>query len=213
VAQKLGPERFYHYIKAFGFGDHTGFGLWGESRGIVRHWQRWYKPDIAMISFGQSIAATPLQLLSAVSAFANRGRMVRPFLVKKIESCDGKFIKVFAREERGRPVSEKAANLVKKLMRNAVAHGSGKPAEIRGFKVSGKTGTSQKPRLGGIGYLKGHYIASFVGFAPYHDPRIVALVIIDDPKKTFWGGKVCGPVFSSVVEYTLRYLNAKPDVI
>jgi stage V sporulation protein D (sporulation-specific penicillin-binding protein) len=213
VAQKLGPERFHHYIRAFGFGRHTGFGLWGESRGIVRPWKRWYKPDIAMISFGQSIAVTPLQILSATSAFANRGRMVRPFLVKKIESCDGKFIKIFSSQERGRPVSERVADQVKQLMRNAVSEGSGRPANIEGFEVCGKTGTSQKPRLGGVGYLEGHYIASFVGFAPFHDPRIIALVIIDDPKETYWGGRVCGPVFKEVVGYTLRYLNVKPDIM
>lgn len=213
VGLKLGPEKFYKYIKAFGFGERTGFGLWGESRGIVRHWKDWYKPDIGMITFGQSIAVTPLQLLSAVTAFANQGRMIKPFLVKKIESSDGKFVKVFTTEERGRPVSKEVASEMRKLMHNVVTRGSGKRGAIEGFAVGGKTGTAQKAILGGRGYLKDHYIASFIGFAPLENPKVIALVIIDDPKGIYWGGTVAGPVFKRVVEYTLRYLNVKPDML
>jgi cell division protein FtsI/penicillin-binding protein 2 len=213
VGLKLGPEKFYKHIKAFGFGERTSFGLWGESKGIIRHWKKWYRPDIGMITFGQSIAVTPLQLLSAVSAIANQGILAKPYLVKKIESSDGKFIKIFSPRERGRAVSKKVALEVKKLMRNVVLRGSGKKADIRGFAVCGKTGTSQKPILGGIGYLKDRYISSFIGFAPYNNPRIVALIMVDDPKGGYWGGSVCGPVFKRVVEYTLRYLNVPPDVL
>jgi len=213
VGLKLGPEKFYQGIKAFGFGEHTGFGLWGESRGIVRHWKNWYKPDIAMVTFGQSIAVTPLQLLSAVSAFANHGMMLRPYLVKKVESSDGRIVKVFSQGARGRAVSEQVASVMKDLMRNVILRGTGKLAGIEGFIVCGKTGTAQKSIPGGKGYLKGHYIASFIGFAPFHHPRIITLVIVDDPKKVYWGEKVCAPVFKRVTEYTLRYINAKPDII
>lgn len=213
VGLKLGPERFYHYIKAFGFGERTSFGLWGESRGIIRHWKRWYKPDIAMISFGQSIAATPLQLLSAVSVFANKGMMVKPFLVKKIESNDGRFVRFFSQGGEKRVVSEKVAGQMKELMRNVILEGTGKPAKIKGFGVGGKTGTAQKVSRAGRGYLKDRYIASFIGFAPLDDPRIITLVIIDDPKGKIWGGEVCAPVFKDVTEYALRYLNVKPDML
>jgi len=213
IGLKLGPEKFYNRLKAFNFGERTGFGLWGESKGILRHWERWYKPDVGMITFGQSIATTPLQLLGAVSAIANDGEMVQPLLIKRIESPDGKFVKVFAQKGAGRPVSGKVASEVKKLMRNAVVRGTGKPADIDGFGVCGKTGTAQKIVPGGRGYWEGHYISSFLGFAPYHDPRIAALVIVDDPEGNYWGGSVCGPVFSRVVEYSLRYLNVKPDML
>ncbi|MBU0672409.1 MAG: penicillin-binding protein 2 [Candidatus Margulisbacteria bacterium] len=212
VGIKLGPEKFYRQIKAFGFGERTGFGLWGESKGIVRHWQRWYKPDIGMITFGQSIAVTPLQLLSAVSTFAKDGVMVSPILIKRIESQDGKFVKVFTARKK-RVISEQVASEVKDLMRNVVLNGSGKRAGINGFSVCGKTGTAQKANLRGHGYFKDRFIASFVGFAPYEDPAVVALVILDDPKGNIWGGSTCGPVFKDVVEYSLRYLNAKPDVL
>ena len=213
VGSKLGPEKFYKRIREFGFGKRTGFGLWGESRGIVRFWKNWYKPDVGMISFGQSIAVTPLQILSAVSAFANQGIMLRPFLVKRIESSQGKFVKFFSQKKRGRAVSKKVASQMKQLMRNIVVRGTGKPADIKGFGVCGKTGTAQKAIPKGRGYLKDRYVSSFVGFAPYHHPRIIALVIIDDPKGTYWGGALCGPVFKKVVEYSLRYLNVKPDML
>jgi stage V sporulation protein D (sporulation-specific penicillin-binding protein) len=213
IGLKLGPEKFYRRLKAFNFGERTGFGLWGESKGILRHWKRWYKPDVGMITFGQSIATTPLQLLEAVSAIANNGEMVQPLLIKKIESPDGKFVKVFAQKGAGMAVSVKVASQVKKLMRNVVVRGTGKRADIEGFGVCGKTGTSQKIIPGGRGYLKGHYISSFLGFAPYDNPRVAALVIVDDPVGTYWGSAVAGPVFRNVVEYTLRYLNVKPDML
>ncbi|MFC1511499.1 peptidoglycan D,D-transpeptidase FtsI family protein [Candidatus Margulisiibacteriota bacterium] len=213
VGLKLGKEKFHNKLMDFGFGRRTGFGLWGESKGIVRHWRKWYKPDIAMITFGQTIAVTPLQLMSAVSAFANAGRMVKPLLVKKIESIDGKFIKVFAQRKSWRPVSEKVAAEVKQLMRNVVLRGTGRPASIKGFGVCGKTGTAQKAIPGGKGYLKDRYIASFIGFAPFDNPRLICLVLVDDPKGAYWGATVAGPVFKSVMEYSLRYLNVKPDLL
>ena len=213
IGLKLGPEKFYKHIKAFGFGKKTGFGLWGESNGILRHWKRWYKPDIGMITFGQSIAVTPLQLLSAVSAIAGDGTVVKPILVKKIESPDGKFIKISSQDKDGSAISGAVAAQVRKLMRNVVVRGSGKKASMHAFGVSGKTGTSQKAIPGGRGYYKNRYISSFLGFAPYKNPRIAALILVDDPKQGYWGGSVCGPGFKRVVEYSLRYLNVVPDML
>lgn len=213
VGLRLGPEKFYQGIKKFNFGKHTDFGLRGESRGIIRHWKKWYKPDIAMITFGQSIAATPFQLLSAFSAFTNQGVMIKPYIVKKIESPDGKFVKVFTRQTVGAAVSAKVADQIKKFMHNIVVNGTGRPARIAGFGVAGKTGTAQKAIPGGRGYMKDHYIASFIGFAPLDNPKIICLVIVDDPRGKYWGSTVCGPVFKDVMEYSLRYLNVKPDML
>ncbi len=210
---KLGPNHFYNYIRAFGFGQRTGFGLWGESRGILRHWKRWYKPDIGMISFGQSIAVTPLQLISAFSVFANDGVLVKPILVKRIESNDGKFIKVFAQDKKEQVISKKVANQVKGLIRNVVLKGTGKRAEIENFAVCGKTGTAQKVAPNSRGYMKDRYIASFIGFAPFDKPKVITLVIMDEPRTSIWAEKVCAPVFREVTGYTLRYLNAKPDML
>jgi stage V sporulation protein D (sporulation-specific penicillin-binding protein) len=212
IGLKMGPEKFYKQIRRFGIGDSTNTGFNGESKGILRYFENWYKPDIAMITFGQSIALTPLQLLSAVSAFANQGKMVKPFIVKKIESNDDTYIKTFSTEYRGRAVSERTAEEMKNFMRNIVLKGSGRRASMEAFSAGGKTGTAQKAFRGG-GYMKGHYIASFIGMAPLSDPRVIALVIVDDPKGSIWGESVCGPIFKNVVEYSLRYLNVKPDML
>ena len=213
IGLKLGPKKFYERIVDFGFCKLTNFGLLGESRGIVRYWENWYKPDVGMMSFGQSIAVTPLQLISAVSAFANHGRLIKPTLIKKIESNDGLFIKSFSDESRGQAISDKTAGQMIEMMRGVVLNGSGRRAKMDYFTVGGKTGTAQKAMRGGRGYMKGHYIASFIGMAPLSDPEIIVLVIVDDPKGSIWGESVCGPVFKNVVEYTLRYLNAKPDML
>jgi len=213
VGLKLGPEKFYRHLKKFGFGEETGFGLLGESGGILRFWKNWYKPDLAMMTFGQSVAVTPLQLLQAFSAFANKGKMVRPYLIKKIESRDGKFVKVMVPEERGQPLSDKTVAQVKELLHNVVLKGSGRRAQMEDFKVGGKTGTAQKAALGGRGYLKGSYIASFIGLAPLTDPELIGLVVIDNPKGVIWGETVCGPVFKKTVEFSLRYLNVPPDML
>ncbi|MFA6431480.1 MAG: penicillin-binding protein 2, partial [Candidatus Margulisiibacteriota bacterium] len=213
VGLKLGPQKFYDMIARFGFGERTGFGMLSESPGIVKEPKNWYKSDVAMITFGQGIAVTPMQLISAISAFANNGKVVRPCLIKKVESEDGKFMKIYSGEWRGNAISGKTAADMRQLLRNVVTKGSGRRASMEGFTVGGKTGTAQKAAPGGRGYMKGNFIASFIGIAPMNDPQIAALVIIDDPKGSIWGESVCGPVFKNVVEFTLRYLNTKPDVL
>jgi len=212
IGLKLGKEKFYNGIMKFGFGQKTKFGMWGESSGILRNWKYWNVPDIAMMTFGQSIAATPLQVMQATSAFANDGVMLEPILIKKVESQDGNFIKAGAQELERRAVSVKTAKEMKQLMENVVIHGSGRRAKIDKFRVGGKTGTAQKSNPAG-GYLKNKYIASFIGFAPLDKPKVLALVIVDEPQGSIWGESVCGPVFSRVVGYTLRYLNAVPDML
>jgi cell division protein FtsI/penicillin-binding protein 2 len=211
IAMELGEEKLYSYLKAFGFGERLGVGIPGETRGILRDVESWSKPDIAVISFGQGIAVTPMQLVSAVAAIGNGGMRVRPRLVKRVESVDGSFVKVFSREELGRAVSEKTASKVRDMMVEVVERGTGKLAKVPGFKVGGKTGTAEKVKPGGFGYWRGHYIASFVGVVPMTDPRLAILVIVDDPKDVHWGEKVAAPVFASVARDALRYLNVTPD--
>lgn len=213
IGIKLGKEKFYNKIKSFGFGELQSIGLPGESRGLLRPPADWSSPDIGMITFGQGIAVTPIQLLSAFSSLGNQGRRLKPILIKKIESPDGLFIKSFSMEEVNRPVSKKTADEATKLLENVVLYGSGHKAGMRNYRVGGKTGTAQKAAPGGRGYMNGRFIASFVGFAPLSDPRIAALVIINEPKTTIWGETVAGPVFKNVVEGTLRYLNTAPDMV
>jgi stage V sporulation protein D (sporulation-specific penicillin-binding protein) len=211
LSLKTGPQKFYEGVRKFGFGDYVELYLPGGSRGLVRHPSTWYKPDLAMMAFGQSIAVTPVQLLAAVSAIANNGRRVKPFIVKKIESSDRSYVKMFSTEEMGEAVSSSVAKDIKHLMENVVLYGSGRFSRCPDFRVGGKTGTAQKIAEGARGYLKGHYIASFVGFVPFDDPRLAILVIIDDPKGCIWGERVAAPAFRMIAENSLRYLNVAPD--
>lgn len=211
IAIKLGKEKFYKHIKDFGFGDYTGVELLGESRGMLSDPAVWNKPDIGMIAFGQSIAVTPIQLISSLTAIANGGTRMRPRLVKKIENNDSDFLKVYAPEERGRAISARVATEMLALSEDVVENGTGHLAKISGFRVGGKTGTAQKPKPGGGGYLEGQYVASFIGFTPLETPRIAVLVVVDDPKPVYWGERIAAPVFSRVAEYALRRLNVAPD--
>jgi cell division protein FtsI/penicillin-binding protein 2 len=211
IALKLGKEKFYDHIRHFGFGDYTDVGLPGESRGILKDPASWNKPDIGMMSFGQSISVTPIQLISSLSSIATGGTRMKPRLVKKIESSDSSFFKVFAPESKGQAMSEMTAGQMLEFCEDSVENGTGRLAKIPGFRVGGKTGTAQKPRPGGLGYMEGHFVASFIGFTPLDDPRISVLVVLDDPKPVFWGERVAAPVFKRVAEYSLRRLNVAPD--
>jgi stage V sporulation protein D (sporulation-specific penicillin-binding protein) len=211
IAIKMGKENFYRHIKDFGFGSTTGVGLAGESRGIIAEPSQWNKPDIGMISFGQSIAVTPIQLISSLASLANGGIRVKPRLVKKIESVDSNFLKIFAPEQSGQAVSAKTAGDVLALSESVVENGTGRLAKIPGFRVGGKTGTAQKPRPGGLGYMPGHFISSFIGFVPLDHPRIAVLVVVDDPKPVYWGERVASPAFKEIAEFSLRKLNVAPD--
>jgi len=213
VSLKLGPKKFYQMIRGFGFGETTGVGLYSESRGLVRSPEEWSKPDIAMMSFGQSLAVTPLQLIAAYASIARGGVRIKPILVKKIESPDASYVRAEAPQELNRVLSPQVAEQAKKLLENVVLYGSGKRTQMKHFRVGGKTGTAQKALPWGRGYMKNHFIASFCGFAPLSRPQIAILVIVDDPQGVIWGETVAGPTFKVVMEETLRYLNVKPDVI
>ncbi|MCX5751627.1 MAG: penicillin-binding protein 2 [Candidatus Saganbacteria bacterium] len=211
LSLKTGPQKFYDGLKKFGFGEYVELYLPGGSRGLVRHPSTWYKPDLAMMAFGQSIAVTPIQLIAAISAIANDGKRVKPYLIKKIESSDHSYVKMFSTEELSNAISPQVAKDVKHLMENVVLYGSGRFAKLADFRVGGKTGTAQKVGEGSRGYLKGHYIASFIGFVPMEKPRLAILLIVDDPKGCIWGERVAAPGFHMIAENSLRYLNVAPD--
>lgn len=213
IGLKLGPPRFYDQIVKFGFGDYTRIQLPGEECGILRHFSRWYKPDIAMMTFGQSIAVTPIQLASAIGAVANAGKRLRPTIVSEIRSLDGKFLKAYYPETVAQPMSEKVAREVAAMLEDVVLYGSGRRAQLNNYRVAAKTGTAQKAAPGGLGYLQGKYYASMVGFAPASNPKLLVLVLVDEPKGSIWGESVAGPVVGRVLEKSLRYLNVAPDKI
>jgi cell division protein FtsI/penicillin-binding protein 2 len=208
---KLGPEKIYKYSSFFGFGSPTNICLPGESSGLLRPLKTWSKVDVAMISFGQGIAVTPLQMACAVSAIANNGILLQPRLVKSISHSNGKTVKGITKKRRDNILSKKTADQVVNIMQQVVENGTATTVRIPGYNIAGKTGTAQKARKDGRGYEKGKYIASFIGFFPAEDPKILILVSIDNPKKSYWGSTVAGPIFKNIANDIIKYYEIPPN--
>ncbi|MGE5552446.1 MAG: penicillin-binding transpeptidase domain-containing protein [Betaproteobacteria bacterium] len=211
LGMEIGEERFYNYIRAFGFGQPTGIDFPGEADGIVH-----VPGSIALVGwvnvgFGQGITVTPLQLLTAVSAVANDGRLMRPYLVKEIRDAKGTRLKVTQPTEVRQVISAATAREMRRILRSVVVNGSGKRADVPGYRPAGKTGTAQVAEAGGYSHSK--VIASFVGFAPFDDPEVAALVALYEPTSgVTFGGVIAAPVFQAVVRDTLTYLKVPPVV-
>ncbi len=208
VGLRLGPQRLWQGASALGVGRATGVDLPGENAGIFRRPERWSALSNATISMGQEVSVTPLQLVRAAAAIANGGRLVRPRLVRRIVHPDGR-VDVVVPAPATRILSEATARTVRNLLVGAVERGTGKKATIPGFVVAGKTGTAQKAGVGG--YMAGKYVSSFVGFAPSENPKIVGLVLIEEPKGRYYGGEIAAPVFSRVVSQALGILRVAPE--
>jgi cell division protein FtsI (penicillin-binding protein 3) len=208
VGLRLGPQRLWQGATALGVGRATGVDLPGENAGIFRRPERWSALSNAMISMGQEVSVTPLQLVRVAAAIANGGRLVRPRLVRRIVHPDGR-VDVVVPAPPDRVLSEETARTVRNLLVGAVERGTGKKATIPGFVVAGKTGTAQKAGVGG--YMAGKYVSSFVGFAPSENPKIVGLVLIEEPKGRYYGGDIAAPVFSRVVSQALGILRVAPE--
>jgi len=209
VAQQLGPDLIYRYIKLFGFGAKLGVDLSGEASGIIRPPRLWSKTSISAIPIGQEVAVSALQLVSAVSVIANGGLLMRPYIVKEIQDKYGEKIKEFAPLAINKVISVDTANRVKEMLVGVVENGTGKLAAVEGFRVAGKTGTAQKLEPDGR-YSHRKFNASFIGFAPADDPVIAMCVIADEPHPYYFGGVVCAPVFKRVAADVLRYLEVTP---
>ena len=212
IGEQLGTTVYHKYLQTFGFGGKTGVDLPGEIAGILPSSQKWSTIRLATASFGQGIAVTPLQLISAYGALANGGTLMRPHLVTEVSSGSGKVI--FKQEPTVvRQVIEPAtAARVRNMLAAVVdAGGTGWRAQVAGFRVAGKTGTSQKVDPRG-GYSAKGRIASFVGMVPAERPRIVVLVVIDEPKTSVYGGTVAAPVFRAVARDSLIHLGVPSDL-
>lgn len=205
VAQRLGPDKIYKYMKLFGFGATTGITLPGEVSGIAKHPRQWSKTTITAVPIGQEVTTTPLQLLCAMSCIANNGIMVKPTIIKYIRNPKTKEIKLTASVKVRQVISEETALIMREILSGVVEEGTGRAAQIKGYSVAGKTGTSQK--IEGRAYSHRKFIASFVGFAPSDDPKISVVVMVDEPRPYYYGGVVAAPVFKRVTEEVLRYLN------
>ncbi len=207
VGQRLGKERLYRHVRAFGFGEPTGVGIPGESRGLVPDASRWGPVTLASIAFGQEIGVTPLQMLTAVNAISASGYLMRPFLVREIRSPEGERVESFSPEPIRRVVRQETAARLTELLIGVVESGTGQRAAIPGYRIAGKTGTAQKASPGGGGYSKTEFIASFVGFAPAERPELSAIVVLDAPSGEHSGGTVAASVFARIMERSLRYLG------
>ena len=203
----LGQERLYRYLKAFGFGERTEIDLPGEMGGLLREPRQWGKRSLASISMGQEVGVTPLQLVTAMSAIANGGWLMKPYLVSSIHDTSGKAVAVQNPQVRRRPISQTTAQTLTGILEGVVTKGTGSKAAVPGYRVAGKTGTAQKidPRTGA--YSPTLFVGSFVGFVPADNPKLAIVAVIDEPKGEAWGGVVAAPVFRRVAEQALPYLG------
>jgi cell division protein FtsI (penicillin-binding protein 3) len=208
VAARVGAERYYHHLRAFGFGERTGIEVPGESRGILRPVESWATVDLATHSFGQGIAVTPLQMVAAFGAIANGGTLMRSYVVRRIVGSDGRVVRANEPVAVRRVLGERAAALTTELLRGVVEEegGTGRQARLEGVHVAGKTGTAQKSREDGRGYSSKR-VASFIGFVPSDRPRAVILVLVDEPGTTSYGGVVAAPVFRAIAGEVLDLLD------
>lgn len=212
VEKLLGNKNFADYVRRFGFGEKTGIDFPGESRGDIKNLDN-PRIDIQFYtaSFGQGIAVTPLQLLSAYSALANGGVLMKPQLVEKIIHANGSIEEVQPQEVR-RVISEKASLEIAQMLRSVVVEGHGQRADVPGYLVAGKTGTAQVASSEKRGYEEGRTVGSFAGFAPVDNPRFAILVKIDDPRNVEWAESSAAPTFGELMKFLLEYYNVEPTV-
>lgn len=208
IGLRLGTGRFYRYLARFGLTSRTGVDLPGEARAIVPREADVKPVDLAVMSFGQTLTVTALELASAIAAIANGGHLVRPHVGAELLSPEGRPLRRLAFPPRGEPVRPAVAAAVASMMEDVVLNGSGKRAQVPGYRLAGKTGTSQVV-VGGR-YEPGQYIASFVGFGPVPRPQVLCLVVIDRPQGAHYGGEVAAPVFARVMARALPYLGIPP---
>ena len=209
LALSMGNRLYWESINEFGFGQVTGIELPGEENGIVHDYRTWPASTIGALAIGQSISVTPLQLLRAVCSIANGGYLIKPTIIKEVYP-DGAVGEEEPASDLKAIISSGTADSIKEMMLAVVEKGTGTNAQIEGVEVCGKTGTAEKVNENGIGYSEGRSITSFVGFAPYDDPEIAIIVVVDEPKgeeRTVWGGTVAAPVFKNIMEYSLNHLK------
>ncbi len=206
ASMRMVKGRMYWYIRQFGFGSKSGIDLPGEASGILRPPSKWTPFDRATISIGQGIGVTALQLASAYQVFANEGVLMKPFIVKKVVTSGGDVIF----ENSPKPVREviqpSTAYRITRYLVDVVRNGTGVKAAVEGYTVAGKTGTAQKS--GKWGYIEGAYVATFAGFAPAFSPRVVLVVVLDEPRPEYLAGETAAVIFSRIMKQALEYLGA-----
>lgn len=205
IAFRLGIERFYDYVEAFGLTAKTGIDLPGEASGLIVPRAKAKPLDLAVMSFGQSLTVTPLQLLTAISAIANGGTLLQPHVVRELRDADGRVVETFTSTTERKVIATQTARELNLSLEATVEEGTGRRAFLPGFELAGKTGTAQKV-VGGRVSSESH-ISSFIGFGPTRDPQVALLVVLDEPTGMYYGGQVAAPVFAVIMQDVYRYLG------
>ncbi|MFZ0727198.1 MAG: penicillin-binding protein 2 [Desulfobacterales bacterium] len=212
ISEIVGPKHLHDLLAEFGFGAKSGIDCPGESPGSLSNYRHWSRMDTSAISFGHGMAASPLQLATAVSAIANGGVLMKPYLVTTVTDQNNQPLQSFGPHMVRRVVSENTARKIGTILKTVVTEGgTGTRAALQGYSVAGKTGTAKKIGPDGT-YSDDSYMASFVGFTPADDPAITVLVIVNEPRKEYYGGVVAAPAFRRIAQETLNYLNIHPDL-
>ncbi|MEE1013881.1 MAG: penicillin-binding transpeptidase domain-containing protein [Clostridia bacterium] len=207
IGAKIGKERFLTGARAFGFFQKTGIELPGETTGLGFTLDNFTELDLATSSFGQSITVTPLQMITAISAVANGGKLYKPHVVKEIINSENIVVEKNESQVVRQVISKETSETMRTVLESVVSKGGGKNAYIAGYRVAGKTGTSEKYPRG-----NGKYVASFISFAPADDPKVACLVILDQPASgmAYYGGTIAAPVVKNILEETLQYMEVEP---
>ncbi|MDF3000782.1 MAG: hypothetical protein K0Q48_901, partial [Bacillota bacterium] len=208
LAQRVGYEKYFDYMELFGLRDKTGIDYPGEGYAILQDEASAGPVGLATMSYGQGIAVTPIQLITAVSALGNEGKLMQPRIVKELRDSDGNVIQSFKTKVVRQIVSKKTADEMSLIMEAVVDEGGGATAKVPGYRIGGKTGTANKAKGGGYSE---ETFSSFIGMAPMDDPRIAILMIVDNPKGVKFGSQTAAPGVRLVLEETLRYLNIQPS--
>ena len=205
IGERLGAETFHRYMELFGFASRTGVDLPGEAVGIMFAPEKIGPVELATMSFGQSFQITPLQLMRAASATINGGYLITPHVGLRIVDDEGGLIQEFYHERGRQIISPDTSRILTDVLESVVYVGTGNRAYLPGYRIGGKTSTSQKLPRG-----SGRYISAFLTFAPADDPQVIALVLIDEPKGAYYGGQVAGPVMKQFLASVLPYLGIEP---
>ena len=208
IAQRIGEEKYYKYLDLFGFSEKTGIDFPGESSSILQSRDGVNPVGLATMAYGQGIAVTPIQILSAVCAFGNGGQLMQPHLVSALTDSQGDVVKSFDPKIVRKVISKETADEMCYIMESVVSEGGGGKAKVDGYRVGGKTGTAQKAEGGG--YSDETY-SSFIGMAPMNDPKVAILLVVDNPKGIKYGSVTAAPGAQKILAQTLRYLNVEPE--
>ena len=211
VGTRMDENLFAESLKNFGFGEETGVSLPGESPGLFRPVNQWSRISIASLSIGQEISVTPLQLVMATAAIANNGILMKPLIVKEIIDSEYNVISEYKPEQVRQVISPGTANTMMDILQEVVNDGTGSRAKLRNYTAAGKTGTSQKFDFSLGRYSNEKFTSWFVGFAPSHNAEIAILVMLDEPKGSYYGGTVAAPVFQEIATKALPYLSIPPE--